>query len=66
MVFQSVFAFQALRNKLDTATKFEDDLELARNEALTLKKLLIGKDRLLIQRTQELCAAQVYYFDDIF
>ncbi|XP_006817154.1 uncharacterized protein LOC100371263 [Saccoglossus kowalevskii] len=45
---------QSLEAEVSTIPDLEEELRMAHYEILTLKKLLIGKDSLVVQKTQEL------------
>ncbi|XP_077982433.1 uncharacterized protein LOC144437381 [Glandiceps talaboti] len=45
---------QSLEAEVCTIPQIEDELRMAHYEILTLKKLIIGKDSLVVQKTQEL------------
>ena len=50
---------QSLTQELEKRQSLEEEMKIARGEALTLKRLLVAKDALVIKKSQQLIAAQV-------
>lgn len=51
-----------MEHKIEKAKKMEAELEMAQCEVQTLKKLLQGKDHLVIQKSRALDVAKVWTF----